>query len=88
MALMNTIPASISSTNRFRSAGSVVHALAPSPNGESLASRMASSTFRARNRRATGPNTSSWYAGESGVTPVSTVGSYQKPGPVERAARR
>src|SRR5215470_328978 len=61
MRLINTIPASSSLINLCCSAGSLVQALAPSPNRLSFAIRMASVMSLARNTLATGPNISSLY---------------------------
>src|ERR1700683_1460436 len=55
MRLMKTIPDSRPLMNFSRSPGSLVHALAPRPNGLEFAIRMASSTFLARHNEATGP---------------------------------
>jgi signal transduction histidine kinase len=75
MAFTNTRPLSISSAKRSRSAASFVHTLAPRPKRVSLASRMAASGSGARNSMATGPKSSSRYAGLSPGTSVRTVGA-------------
>jgi hypothetical protein len=75
MALMKTQPASISSMNRSCSAASFVQAEAPRPKVVSLAVAIASSMFFTRKSIATGPNTSSLYAGEFLGMLASTVGS-------------
>ena len=72
---MNTIPASNSLMNRSRSLASLVHALAPSPKLLSLAMRMASPTYFARNTLATVPKSTSFCAGDPWGMFVSTVGA-------------
>ena len=59
MALMKTMPASSSRSNRARSASVPGQALAPSPKGLSLATLIASSMSLTRNSSATGPKISS-----------------------------
>src|SRR5438477_10493989 len=75
IALMKTIPVSKSEAKSFCSSGSLVHALEPRPNVVSFASSIASCASRTRKMDATGPNTSSRYAGESFGTLTRTVGS-------------
>ena len=74
MALTNTAPASISSMQRRCSSSSFVHTLEPSPKVVELATSMAASRSGTRSTMATGPKSSSWATGMSGVTPESTVG--------------
>jgi iron complex outermembrane receptor protein len=75
IALMKTIPASSSDANSFFSSRSLVHALAPRPNVVSFASSTAAWTSPTWKTAATGPKTSSRYAGESFGTSTRTVGS-------------
>src|SRR5438105_1969512 len=84
MPLMNTCPASSSSTRRSISFGSWVKAAEPRPNGVSLARASASPRPFARATAATGPKTSS----SQTLVPLAsraTVGSKKKPG---RSRRR
>src|SRR6266481_2843647 len=75
IALMKTIPLSKSDVKSFCSSGLLVHALAARPNVVSFATPIASAASRTRKIDATGPNTSSRYAGESFGTSTRTVGS-------------
>lgn len=72
---MKTEPVSISAAKRSASAGSFVQALAPRPNGVSLAVAMASPIEGTRKSVATGPKSSCSAAGEPAGTSVSSVGS-------------
>ena len=74
MALMKTWPASSSLTKRDCSRVLLVQTLAPKPKFVSLASRIASSISETMNTDATGPNSSSRYAGESAGMSMRTVG--------------
>ena len=74
MPLMNVAPASTSSMKRACSAASFVQAAEPSPKSESFASAIASSRSFTRKSSATGPNTSSRYAGALGGMSASSVG--------------
>ena len=58
-----------------RSASSRVHTLLPRPKTVSFATPIASSTSATRNTEATGPNSSSRYAGESFGMSTRTVGA-------------
>src|SRR5437762_6013105 len=75
IALMKTIPAASSDANRSCSVRLFVHALAPRPKVVAFAISTASATLRTRKNDATGPKTSSQYAGESIATSARTVGS-------------
>src|SRR5438874_13010156 len=75
IALTKTIPASSSDTNSSCSLRSFVQALAPSPKVVAFAISTASAASRTRKNDATGPKTSSQYAGESIATSARTVGS-------------
>ena len=75
MRFTKTMPESISLMKRSRSWSSLVQTLAPRPKRVSLAMRMASLIFLARNRFATGPKNSSEYAGEFFGISDRTVGA-------------
>src|SRR2546421_11582104 len=79
-----TCPASRSTANRSCSAGSLVHAFDPSPNGVAFASSTASSYEPTRNSPATGPNTSSDHIRIDGVRSATIVGGENHPGPDRR----
>src|SRR6266513_1614709 len=64
IALMKTIPLSNSDAKSFCSLRSLVHALEPRPNVVSFASSRAASASPTRKTAATGPKTSSRYAGD------------------------
>ncbi len=77
--MIQTMPASICSAIRSPFSRSSVHTDAPSPNRESFASRIASSSLSTRMIGTTGPKISSCMIRMSCVTPVSTVGAMKWP---------
>src|ERR1035441_3557235 len=73
--LTNTMPASMRLATRLPRAISLVKTDPPNPKSESLASATASSSLLTRNRSATGPKSSSLYAGLPGLMFARIVGS-------------
>src|ERR1035437_8529344 len=73
--LTNTMPASMRLATRLPRAISLVKTDPPNPKSESLASATASSSLLTRNRSATGPKSSSRYAGLPGLMFARIVGS-------------
>src|ERR1035441_11019474 len=78
--LTNTMPASIRLATRLPRAMSLVKTDPPNPKSESLASATASSSLLTRNRSATGPKSSSLYAGLPGLMFARIVGCMNDPG--------
>ena len=72
-ALTKQAPAAMRRAIASPRARSVVQTLAPRPKAVSFATRTASSSSRTRRMLATGPNSSSSYAGIPGATASSTV---------------
>src|ERR1035441_6332543 len=78
--LTNTMPASMRLATRLPRAISLVKTDPPNPKSESLASATASSSLLTRNRSATGPKSSSRYAGLPGLMFARIVGCMNDPG--------
>ena len=77
--LMKTSPDSISRARSSARERSWVHRLAPRPNSESFAARIADAKSRTASTGATGPNVSSRRTRISFVTPAKRVGSKYHP---------
>src|ERR1017187_974737 len=78
--LTNTMPASMRLATRLPRAISLVKTDPPNPKSETLASATASSSLLTRNRSATGPKSSSLYAGLPGLMFARIVGCMNDPG--------